>query len=169
MNTLKYKGYIGSVAYSEPDKVFFGKLEGIDDLVNYEGESVSELTAAFHEAVDDYLIFCEEHNCKPEKSYSGSFNVRVSPATHRDIANRAAEAGISINAFVKKALDEAVKEPLPSVSRLVEYDSHAPEPAMLMEPEGPAYGSWHVVKFRIPEKDRAFAEELARHLGWVVV
>lgn len=169
MNTLKYKGYIGSVAYSEPDKVFFGKLEGIDDLVNYEGESVDELTAAFHEAVDDYLIFCEEHNCKPEKSYSGSFNVRISPATHRDIANRATEAGISINAFVKKVLDEAVKEPLPSFSRLVGYDSHAPEPAMLMEPEGPAYGSWNVVKLRIPEKDRAFAEELARRLGWVVV
>ena len=111
MNTLKYKGYIGSVAYSEPDKVFYGKLEGIDDLVNYEGESVQELTSAFHEAVEDYLIFCEEHNCKPEKSYSGAFNVRVAPCLHRDIANLAAEAGISINAFVKRALAEAVKHP----------------------------------------------------------
>lgn len=166
MNTLKYKGYIGSVAYSEPDKVFFGKLEGIDDLVNYEGESVTELTAAFHEAVDDYLIFCEEHNCKPEKSYSGSFNVRVSPATHRDIANRATEAGISINAFVKNVLDEAVKEPLPSASCLVGYDSHAPEPAMLMEPEGPIYGSRTSIRFRIPNKDIAFAKELASRMGW---
>ena len=65
MNTLKYKGYIGSVAYSEPDKVFFGKLEGIDALVNYEGESVAELTAAFHEAVDDYLALCEDIGQKP--------------------------------------------------------------------------------------------------------
>ena len=54
MNTLKYKGYIGSVGYSEADKVFFGKIEGINGLVNYEGESVGELTAAFHEAVEDY-------------------------------------------------------------------------------------------------------------------
>ncbi len=89
MNTLKYKGYIGSVAYSEPDKVFFGKIEGIDGLVNHEGESVKELTDAFHEAVEDYLIFCEEHNCKPEKSYTGTFNVRIAPDTHRDIANLA--------------------------------------------------------------------------------
>ena len=170
MNTLKYKGYIGSVAYSEPDKVFFGKLEGIDDLVNYEGESVSELTAAFHEAVDDYLIFCEEHNCKPEKSYSGSFNVRISPATHRDIANRASEAGISINAFVKKALDEAVKEPASVMTPMVDgYDSPAPELAMLMEPEGPVYGSWSVVKLRIPEKDMEFAQELFSRMGWIVV
>ena len=168
MNTLKYKGYIGSVAYSEPDKVFFGKLEGIDDLVNYEGESVDELTAAFHEAVDDYLIFCEEHNCKPEKSYSGSFNVRISPATHRDIANRATEAGISINAFVKKVLDEAVKEPLPSFGRLVGYDSLAPEPAMLMEPEGPMYGSRKDVTLRIPNKDIALLKKLAGRMGWEV-
>lgn len=166
MNTLKYKGYIGSVAYSEPDKVFFGKIEGIDGLVNYEGESVAELTAAFHEAVEDYLIFCEEHNCKPEKSYTGTFNVRISPATHRDIANRASEAGISINAFVKKALDEAVNLPMPSYGRMVSYDSRSPEPAMLMDSGGPSYGARSKVSFRIPERDIAFAKELARRMGW---
>lgn len=46
MNTLNYKGHIGSVAFSEKDNVFFGKIEGIDGLVNFEGESVKELTDA---------------------------------------------------------------------------------------------------------------------------
>lgn len=55
MNTLKYKGFLGSVSFSEEDNVFFGKIEGIDGLVNFEGESVKELTDAFHEAVDDYI------------------------------------------------------------------------------------------------------------------
>lgn len=55
MNTLKYKGFLGSVSFSEPDNVFFGKIEGIDGLVNFEGESVKELTEAFLEAVDDYI------------------------------------------------------------------------------------------------------------------
>lgn len=167
MNTLKYKGYIGSVAYSEPDKVFFGKIEGIDGLVNYEGESVAELTAAFHEAVEDYLIFCEEHGVKPEKSYTGTFNVRISPMTHREIANRASEAGISINAFVKRALDDAVQAPTPSVGGFVGYDSHAPEPAMLMEPR-PAYGGMETITLRVPRKDAAFARDLAAKLGWSV-
>lgn len=166
MNTLRYKGYIGSVAYSEPDKVFFGTIEGIDDLVTYEGESVAELTSSFQEAVDDYLIFCEEHNLKPEKSYTGTFNVRISPTTHRQIANRAAAAGISINAFVKKALDESVQQSMPSNSRLVGYDSQAPEPAMLMEPDSPRYCARNTVKFAIPNKDISFAKELAKHLGW---
>ena len=56
MNTMSYKGYLGSVAFSEQDNVFFGKIEVINGLVNYEGESLKELTEAFHEAVDDYLI-----------------------------------------------------------------------------------------------------------------
>ena len=60
MNTLKYKDFIGSVAFSEGDNVFFGKIEDIDGLVNFEGESVAELTNAFHKAVDDYLAYCAE-------------------------------------------------------------------------------------------------------------
>ena len=167
MNTLKYKGYIGSVAYSEPDKVFYGKLEGIDDLVNYEGESVQELTSAFHEAVEDYLIFCEEHNCKPEKSYSGAFNVRVAPCLHRDIANLAAEAGISINAFVKRALAEAVKHPWVEPGSLVTgYSAEQAEPAMLMEPKGPHYGTRDTFQLTLPQKDVAFAKDLAKRMGW---
>ena len=47
MNTLTYKGYMGSVNFSEKDSVFFGKIEGIDGLVNFEGESVKELTEGF--------------------------------------------------------------------------------------------------------------------------
>ena len=167
MNTLKYKGYIGSVAYSEPDKVFFGKIEGIEGLVNYEGESVQELTAAFHEAVDDYLIFCEEHDWKPQKSYTGAFNVRIAPDTHRDIANLAAEAGISINAFVKRALAEAVKHPWVEPGSLVTgYSAEQAEPAMLMEPEGPHYGTRDTFQLTLPQKDVVFAKDLAKRMGW---
>lgn len=163
MNTLKYKGFIGSVGYSEPDKVFYGKIEGIDGLVNYEGESVSELTQAFHEAVEDYLALCEAEGIKPEKSYSGSFNVRILPETHRAIANRAAEAGISINAFVKRVLMEAVQSPMCSAGN--EYGHLEAEPALLMEPDQ-HYGSEKPIQLTIPARDSAFAQELARRMGW---
>ena len=108
MNTLKYKGYIGSVAFSEKDNVFFGKIEGIDGLVNFEGESVKELTDAFHEAVDDYLEYCKEEGIEPHKSYSGSLNIRISPEVHSKIAILAKQAGISINAFIKSAVEKQV-------------------------------------------------------------
>ena len=109
MNTMTYKGYIGSVNYSDKDQVFFGKIEGINGLVNFEGESVKELTEAFHEAVDDYLAYCQDEGIEPDKSYTGVLNVRLTPAIHRQIAMLALQAGISINAYIKDALEEKVE------------------------------------------------------------
>lgn len=108
MNTLSYKGYIGSVNFSEKDNVFFGKIEGINGLVNFEGESVKELTAAFHEAVDDYLAYCEDEGIQPHKSYSGTLNVRITPEIHSQVAILAKRAGLSINAFIKQALEKQI-------------------------------------------------------------
>lgn len=108
MNTLKYKGFIGSVSFSEEDQVFFGKLEGIDGLVNFEGSSVNELTDAFHEAVDDYLAYCEEEGIEAHKSYSGSLNVRLTPDVHSRVAYLAKQAGVSINSFIRSAVEKQI-------------------------------------------------------------
>ena len=109
MNTMTYKGYLGSVAYSEKDQVFFGKVEGINGLVNFEGESVKELTEAFHEAVDDYLAYCEDEGIEPDKSYTGVLNVRLTPSIHRQIAMLARQAGLTINAYIKDTLENKIK------------------------------------------------------------
>lgn len=57
---LQYKNYYASVHFSSGDEVFFGKILGIDDLVNFEGASVKELKKSFREAVEDYLETCKE-------------------------------------------------------------------------------------------------------------
>jgi predicted HicB family RNase H-like nuclease len=107
-DTLKYKGFIGSVRFSAVDKVFHGKIEGIGDLVTFEGKSVDELVRAFHEAVEDYLELCREAKKAPHKSYKGSFNVRVSPDVHEKAAAKAKEMGISLNKFVQTAIEHEV-------------------------------------------------------------
>lgn len=108
MNTLQYKGFLGSVEFSEADGVFFGKIEGINALVNFEGESVKELTDAFHEAIEDYLVFCEEEGIEPHKSYSGALNVRLTPEIHSRVAALAKQTGLSINAFIRKAVENQI-------------------------------------------------------------
>ncbi len=108
MNTLNYKGYIGSVYFSEKDNVFFGKVEGIEGLVNFEGDSVIQLKESFHTAVDDYLAYCKEEGIEPRKSYSGSLNVRLSPETHSIVATLSKQMGISINAFIKRAVENQI-------------------------------------------------------------
>ena len=109
MNTMIYKGYIGSVVYSEEDNVFFGLFEGIDGLVNYEGESVKELTDAFHEAVDDYLAYCAEEKIVPSKPYSGVVNVELTPSVYRQLTMLAKQAGTNINSYIRDALTEKVE------------------------------------------------------------
>ena len=47
--TLEYKGYVGSVEFSEQDRIFYGKVKGIHSLISYEGTTINELTKDFHE------------------------------------------------------------------------------------------------------------------------
>ncbi|MCB9245808.1 MAG: type II toxin-antitoxin system HicB family antitoxin [Flavobacteriales bacterium] len=105
-NVLKYKDFIGSVQYSDEDDVLFGKIIGINDLITYEGESISEIKAAFQNAVEDYIDLCERHNKPLRRSYKGSFNVRIRPELHQEAAFRSNELGISLNQFVEKAIAE---------------------------------------------------------------
>ena len=57
-NLIEYKGYVGSVEFSESDGVFFGKVQGIRSLISYEGTNATKLISDFHNAIDDYLAFC---------------------------------------------------------------------------------------------------------------
>ena len=59
---------IGSIEYSEEDKCLHGKILGIDDLVTFEGESISQLEQEFQEAVEEYLDICKRHSREPQKS-----------------------------------------------------------------------------------------------------
>ena len=95
MGYLKYKGYTGSVEYSEEDQCLFGKVQGMaKDSITYEGTTVEELTADFQGAVDDYLALCEEKGIEPRK--------------HSGAAMAAQKAGITINAFIKNAVAQAL-------------------------------------------------------------
>lgn len=64
---LTYKNFIGTVHYSSKDEVFFGKILGISDLVTFEGTSVKQLNISFQEAVEDYIILCQEVGIVPLK------------------------------------------------------------------------------------------------------
>lgn len=108
-NYFEYKGYIGTVSLSVEDDCFFGTIQGINDLVTFEGETVSELNNSFQEAVDDYLEFCEENDLEPEKAYKGQFNVRINPELHKALAREAAIKCKSLNYIVEDALESYIK------------------------------------------------------------
>ena len=108
---LEYKNFHGSVHFSKEDAVFFGKISGINDLVTFEGSSVTELQKSFKEAVDDYISICKEKKIPLLKSMKGSFNVRIDPDLHQKAAITSSKQGISLNQFVKRAIESSLETP----------------------------------------------------------
>jgi len=104
MSVLRHKDYQGSVEYDE------GRLHlrilHIDDLITTEIDSASGAQVAFAELVDDYLATCAAVGKQPSKPFKGSFNVRVSPALHKEVAMDAAEHGETLNSYCASALAE---------------------------------------------------------------
>ena len=107
-NLMKYKGYFGSIEVSLEDGVIHGKLECINDLITYEASTVPDLKKAFEEAVDDYLETCEELGKKPEKTMSGTFNVRIGEELHKEAYLASKAQKMSLNDYVKNAIRDSL-------------------------------------------------------------
>ncbi len=106
---LEYKGYYTKVRYSVEDGVLYGEIEGINDLVTFESESAVEIKKEFENAVDDYLEFCARVGKEPDKTYKGTFNVRIEKSLHKELALIAFKSGESMNQIVEKAIRSYVK------------------------------------------------------------
>lgn len=103
-NTMKYKGFLGSCEISFEDGVLYGKIECINDLVTYEASNPTQLKEVFQDAVDDYLETCEMLGKEPDKTMSGSFNIRVGSELHKILYLKARENNVSLNDMVKSLL-----------------------------------------------------------------
>lgn len=101
---MEYKGYHTKIEFDAESMSLRGKIEGINDYIDFEAEDTTAIEAEFRSAVDDYLEFCAEVGKEPEKEYKGTFNVRISPELHKKLALRAFKDGRSLNAEVEKAI-----------------------------------------------------------------
>ncbi len=106
---MEYKGYIGKVEFDDEAGLFHGEIINLRDVITYAGESVQELRQAFQASIEDYLAFCAERGETPEKPFSGTFTVRVSPDLHRAIAVKAKLEDKSLNSWLGEVLTERVR------------------------------------------------------------
>jgi predicted HicB family RNase H-like nuclease len=105
MSAMSYRGYLARVEYDAADRIFVGHIAGINDIVGFHGESVTELESAFQEAVDDYVAACAKAGKAPEKPYSGRVMFRVDPGTHARAALAAQIRGLSLNQWAEEAMN----------------------------------------------------------------
>ena len=62
---LEYKGFSATVEYSVEDRVFYGTVSGISDLVSFYAENAADIESEFKTAIDGYLALCAEIGKKP--------------------------------------------------------------------------------------------------------
>ena len=103
---LRYKGYVGSIEYSEEDGVFCGKVLGIKSLISYEGNCAKELIEDFQGVVDYYLEACEEEGSVPETAQEFELNVYLKENVLRRATIYSENAGVNINSFIAQAVEE---------------------------------------------------------------
>ena len=106
-NTMRYKGYSARIEYDDDDGIFVGRIAGIHDGVGFHADTVGELRAAFHEAVEDYIETCAKIGKKPQKTFSGQVMFRVSPEVHRKAVLAAELSGKGLNQWAEEVLDRA--------------------------------------------------------------
>ncbi len=75
-------------------------------VLHFAGRDIEELRAAFVDTMADYREWCKERGVEPERPYSGTLSLRLSPELHRRVAEQAAKAGESINQFIAERLEE---------------------------------------------------------------
>jgi predicted HicB family RNase H-like nuclease len=104
MTVLQYLDYQGEVVFDEDHLVV--RILHIDDFITTNVDSALQAYAAFVELVDDYIASCRELGKEPCKPFKGSFNVRMAPKLHKQVAFAAAAAGQSLNAYVVQAIED---------------------------------------------------------------
>lgn len=115
--TLRYRGYEGTIEASVEDGVLHGRVLFIKDVVSYEGKTIEELRRDFEGALEDYLAVCEQRGIEPDKPFKGAFNARVSPDLHKEAAVYAARSNRTINDVVREALAEYLARTNPARPR----------------------------------------------------
>jgi predicted HicB family RNase H-like nuclease len=106
MTTMMHDGYLATLEIDEEAAIIHGRVINTRAILTFEGETLAELKDAFAETVADYRDWCKERGVEPEKPYSGTLSLRITPELHRRVAESAAKAGESINQFISERLEQ---------------------------------------------------------------
>ena len=86
-------GHSARIEFDARDDIFVGHLLGIDDRVSFHADTVAGLKAAFEEAVNHYLLSCQQTGRTPQSAASGRLMLRIAPQVHRASLLAAQAAG----------------------------------------------------------------------------
>ena len=117
MNVMSYKGYSARIEFDAEDEILVGHLIGISDIVGFHAEDAAGIRKAFEEAVDSYVDLAGESAQRP---YSGKLMFRVDPDVHARAVARAKAAGMSLNQWGVRVIEQATQGETPGPAELMD-------------------------------------------------
>jgi predicted HicB family RNase H-like nuclease len=117
---IDYKGYTALLEVDVPSGTLVGHVIGIRDEIVFQGKTTEEAVEGFHQSVDFYLRRLAEEGQEPERPFSGRFNVRIDPETHRGLVLDAEARHLSLNDVVKRAFAAHLAQAVSEVESAVE-------------------------------------------------
>ncbi|MEA5621007.1 toxin-antitoxin system HicB family antitoxin [Cronbergia sp. UHCC 0137] len=105
---VNYEHYTYKITWSSEDQEFVGLCAEFPSL-SYLDENRNATLEGITNLVKDIVTDMENNNEEipepiAEKSYSGKFQVRITPELHRKLAIEAAEEKVSLNRYVNYKL-----------------------------------------------------------------
>ena len=108
MNLMTLDGYHAKIEYDAELDQFRGEILGLSGGADFYGKDTAQLRTEFKNSLEVFLEVCKEQGIEPRRSFSGKFNLRISPELHERLALAAQAQGKSINSLAQEALLEHV-------------------------------------------------------------
>lgn len=109
MSLMKLDGYSARIDYDAERDSFRGEILGLNGGADFYGRNPKELRTEFGKSLKVFLDICEKKGIDPHRTFSGKFNLRISPELHERLAITAQARGMSINTLAQQALQSAVQ------------------------------------------------------------
>ncbi|MBV8046976.1 MAG: type II toxin-antitoxin system HicB family antitoxin [Paludibacterium sp.] len=104
-NIMTIDGHKAVIAYDPDIQLFRGEFVGLNGGADFYATDVAGLEAEGRASLQVFLDICKAQGIEPYKAYSGKFNVRIPPELHAESAQAAAASGMSLNDWVRGAID----------------------------------------------------------------
>lgn len=110
-DTMKYKGYVAQIKYSETDRCFYGDVLHIKDSLSFHGENVNELEESFHKTIDEYLSMCVciEKNVE-KQGCNSTIILNIEKSLEDDLIKVSKKFNTNVEQVINKILKKRMEE-----------------------------------------------------------
>nr|VFK02242.1 MAG: Predicted nuclease of the RNAse H fold, HicB family [Candidatus Kentron sp. LFY] len=112
-NSMKIEDHIAVISFDPELNRFRGEFTGLNGGADFYAESVEELKKEGATSLKTFLEVCKERGIEPygklpNQSFSSQFSVPVPANLHARVTEAANAAGLSLNQWVRQALEHEV-------------------------------------------------------------